>query len=439
MYNERRETFSIRDVVLQILFIALFVFILLWFFPTKGDLKKAVEPLYASIFNENVEIMSEAGKSYFTTSRLPKNIGDRVSMTLGDMLDKKLLLPFVDSQGKQCDLNNSYVEITKMDDEYNMKINLKCSDNEDYIIVHMGCYNYCETDICEKQEVAIVPTGGKNTPKPTPVKPTPVKPTPVKPIPVKPIPVKPTPVTPTPVTPVKYLYEYIRVVGSSYSNWGSWSNWTTNRMYENSLTDVKTTTSTTYKEEVKIVAYKTTSYQEAVYEDQQVQIGTKTEKVCTKYETVYVGTGTYKYTDWIYQGIQVFYSTPSDTELKQYVYISGSSGDYDCGNCSSNTFASYKVYTRTKYEVKTGQQQCSIYENKQTPIYITKEVFVGYVTKTKKEPVYGIVKVPETTTYYSFRTRNVMNGSKTIKWSYYNDTNLIYNGYQYTGNKIVQK
>lgn len=413
MYNERRETFSIRDVVLQLLFVALFIFILLWFFPTKGEVKKSLEPFYANIFNENVDAMSDAAKSYFTTPRLPQNVGDKVSMTLGDMLDKKLLLPFVDSQGRQCDSNNSYVEITKMDDEYTMKVNLKCSDHEDYIIVHMGCYDYCETDICEKKEVAVV------------VKPSTTKPTPGKPV-----------VTPTTTT---YLYEYIKIVGNTYSGWGNWSNWTTNRLYENTLTEVKTTASTTYKEEQKIVAYKTTTYQEATYENQQVQIGTKTEKVCTNYETVYVGTGTYKYTDWVYQGLQVLYSTPSDTETKQYVYVPGSSGDYDCGDCSSNTFATYKIYTRTKYEVKTGQQQCTKYEDKQTPIYITKEVFVGYVTKTKKEPVYGIVKVPTTTTYYSFRTRSIINGSKTIKWSYYNDTSLINSGYQYTGNKIVKK
>jgi hypothetical protein len=422
MYNERRETFSIRDVVLQILFVALFIFILIWLFPTKGAVKKAVEPLYVSIYNENVMSMREAAKDYFTTTRLPKNVGDKVSITLSEMLEKKIVLPFVDSEGRQCDSNNSFVDITKMDDEYRMKINLKCSDKEDYIIVHMGCYNYCETDICEKEEDTkpVVTTPTPTKPKPTPTKPTPTKPTPTKPT-------------------TEYLYEYVKIVGSSYTDWSSWSNWTTNRLYSNSLTDVKTTTSTYYKEEEKIVAYKTTSYQEATYENQQVQVGTKTEKVCTKYETVYVGTGTYKYTDWVYQGVQVFSTTPKDTELKQYVYVSGSSGDYDCGNCSSGTYATYKVYTRTKYEVKNGQQQCAVYQNKETPIYMTREVFTGYVTKTKKDPVYGIVKTPITTTYYSYRTRNIVNGSKTVKWSHNNDTSLLKQGYQLTGNKIVKK
>ena len=40
MYEERKDKFSVRDLVLQILVIALFVFILLWLFPTKSDLAK---------------------------------------------------------------------------------------------------------------------------------------------------------------------------------------------------------------------------------------------------------------------------------------------------------------------------------------------------------------------------------------------------------------
>ena len=59
MYNERKESFSFKDVLIQFLFVALFIFILLWLFPTKRDLEKAIEPLYVSIFNENVASMRE--------------------------------------------------------------------------------------------------------------------------------------------------------------------------------------------------------------------------------------------------------------------------------------------------------------------------------------------------------------------------------------------
>ena len=168
MYNERKENFNLKSVILQFLFVALFIFVLMWLFPMKSDLKKALNTssdsknettdlsmFYDQIFNNNVVAMKDAAKSYFTTPRLPQAVGDKVKLTLGEMLDKKIILPFVDSKGKQCDLDNSYVEITKYEDEFVMKVNLKCSDQENYLLVYMGCYDYCQTAICEKNKADI--------------------------------------------------------------------------------------------------------------------------------------------------------------------------------------------------------------------------------------------------------------------------------------------
>ena len=161
MYEERKDQFSLRDVILQILFVILFILILIWLFPTKGDIKKisggtdigdALDPLYSQVFNENIKTMKEAAISYYTNSRLPKNVGDKVSMTLGQMMDNKIVLSIIDSNNKQCDKTDSYVEVTKLDDEYELKIYLSCSDATDYIIVHLGCYEYCEGLLCEKEE-----------------------------------------------------------------------------------------------------------------------------------------------------------------------------------------------------------------------------------------------------------------------------------------------
>ena len=34
-----------------------------------------------------------------------------------------------------------------MENEYQMKVNLECGEEEEHIIVIMGCYDYCDTDI----------------------------------------------------------------------------------------------------------------------------------------------------------------------------------------------------------------------------------------------------------------------------------------------------
>lgn len=160
-YNDPNPRKSIKDVILQLLFIVVFVFILVWLFPTKGYLEKNktqtsnvsmdinLDPLYNQIYTQNLNTMKDAAKSYYTTERLPKNIGDKVSMTLEDMVNKNLLLPLYDSNNEQCDMEESYVEVTNKDTEYVLKANLKCGSNDNYLLVHMGCYNYCKEDICE--------------------------------------------------------------------------------------------------------------------------------------------------------------------------------------------------------------------------------------------------------------------------------------------------
>ena len=103
MYNERRDSFSLKDAILQILFVVLFVFLMLWLFPSKQYIDDAVEPFYDRIFMENILIMKDAAKGYYTNERLPQTVGDKASMTLGKMIDEKLVLPLKDSNGELCD------------------------------------------------------------------------------------------------------------------------------------------------------------------------------------------------------------------------------------------------------------------------------------------------------------------------------------------------
>ena len=175
MYNERKDTFSVKDIIVQVLCILLFVFLLLWLFPTKSFIKKNYNGTYSSsdstvnveeseqvvdaIFNFNVQTMKEAAISYYTTSRLPAKVGDTDTMSLRKMLSEKLILSFLDSDNKQCDLDNSYVQITKLSDEYTLKVNLVCpASKSDYIIVHLGCYDYCKGNVCEKKTTTTTKT-----------------------------------------------------------------------------------------------------------------------------------------------------------------------------------------------------------------------------------------------------------------------------------------
>ena len=149
MYTEYEEKkgFPIRNFLIKLVLIIIFVLLLLWILPIPN-----LKGLNEQIFNANIQTMKDAAILYFTEERLPEEVGDKVTLTLQDMLDLKLLLPFVDKNGESCDVDKSYVTLEKLETEYLMTVHLKCKGQEDEIEVHLGCYAYCTSAICEKQE-----------------------------------------------------------------------------------------------------------------------------------------------------------------------------------------------------------------------------------------------------------------------------------------------
>ena len=141
MENERSYFF--RDLIVKILLVLLFVFLLMWLFPMPN-----LNPFYDRIFTQNINSMTDAAKSYFTVARLPQNEGESKKLTLNDMLTNKMLVEFTDSEGKTCDKNKSYVEVTRKGNEYVFKTNLSCSTGEDYVIEYFGCYDVCTNGKC---------------------------------------------------------------------------------------------------------------------------------------------------------------------------------------------------------------------------------------------------------------------------------------------------
>ena len=136
--EETRKSTVIRDLIIKIILILLFVFLITILFPMPN-----LTAFYDSVFNNNVQSMKDAADSYFTKDRMPEKVGDSVKLTLQDMLDKKLILPFLDKDGNECDTKKSYVKVTKEEKEYKLEVHLSCPNKEDYIIEPIGCYNFC--------------------------------------------------------------------------------------------------------------------------------------------------------------------------------------------------------------------------------------------------------------------------------------------------------
>ena len=148
MYNEQNNEkgYFFRNLIVKVLLVLLFVFLLMWLFPMPN-----LNPFYDKIFTENINNMTDAAKGYFTTSRLPKEENETKTLTLKEMLDNKMVIEFTDSDGKACDVNKSYVEVTNKDGEYVFKTNLSCSNKEDYVIEYFGCYDVCSDGTCDEK------------------------------------------------------------------------------------------------------------------------------------------------------------------------------------------------------------------------------------------------------------------------------------------------
>lgn len=457
MYEERK-TFGLKDIIVQILFVLLFVFVMIWLFPTKGyldnnyvtkeeldsQIKDSLQVLYGQAFANNMDSMRQAATGYFTNERLPKKTGDSVTLTLGEMLDKKLVTAFKDSNNKACDTTKSFVTVTKMETEYQMKVQLSCSDYSDYIISYIGCYTYCEN--C-----------GQKPNKPTETT------------------TKPSTDNPKPVSKT-YIYEYKKTWQNEWSDWSKFSDWSTKKVSNSNTVHVEIDTRREFAGYESV--WGITGYQDKiVYEDkvvyepktQKVQVGTITKSVAvgtvtdTKDAKATTTAGTYG--AWVYQGYvkenHALSTSVGANSTVKYEYVSDKT-TVDCTNvCKNVTTYTYKKYTRSYTAGKTTYscaaypgytlngtkcvKENTVYEDKTYPVYEDQTVNVPTTKKvpvTKKEAVYGWVNgaaIYKNVTYYRYQTRTLVKkaGSKTVWSKDSNDKALIKDGYKATGNKKV--
>lgn len=407
--DEKRRGSLIKDFILKLILIIIFVLLLIWLVPWPN--MDSLNPLKDQIFNSNLQTMKEAGITYFTTERLPVEVGDKTTLTLQKMLDMKLIIPFTDKNGNTCDVKKSYVSLEKKETEYLMKVNLKCGEEEDYILVHLGCYSYCTTDICEKQnedDVQVV----KPTTKPTSTtKPT-KKPTPTAT--AKPT-VTPTVVpTPTPtVIPEEKECQWKKETTAQYSTWSDWTKVKGKANSEN--TDVK--------EVVDLgTVYEQTGIKAAVYQkivrvkEVKEQAGTYKYKVCTNYEYAYDSEhiaridSDWEYVDQWYQG----YNPPADTLTERWIF-QGVNFDQCDDDCTNHPYTIYRKQTRhvTIYtENSNVTAECTDIEEREIPIYITRKK--SFIDKIEIEPAKAIF---DYVSYYKYRTRTLLTAASVdYKW-----------------------
>lgn len=480
MYTEEikvKNTSSlIKNLLVGILLIILLIFIFAWFFPTKNSLN----PLYQDIFRNNLNSMRDAAETYFTNERMPSKVNGTVKLTLQQMLDKHLLLPFLDKDGKSCDTTKSYVEITKKETEYEMKVNLVCPTEEAYIIEHLGCTDKCNTCTKEdlanlKDEICACVNGSSNknnnsndkgytttikeyqyvrdvkstkttytcdagyTKKSDNMCYKTVTTTDKKDAtPVYKTSEESIDATKTEKTQKVYKYLYVLDKEKQYSNWSDWSankeytsndkiTWGKQELVWNEKNGGKKITKTTYKEDKNSPIYQYTY---------DYVIGSYNQKVCDGYKYFIDGTTSKLYQSGNYYYVETITSDKklNDTKDTRYVLVDRYY-DHCEGTCTLRSKLVYKVYKRDIKEVTQTSSSlgatCNVV-TKTINIYGTRKIFKGYdVIKTVSE---------EYVYYYHTKTRTVTQEAvHDEKWSTSaNDKDLLSKGYVLE-KKVVDK
>ena len=127
MYTEEnaRGRFPLRDILLKaivvIIFLILIIFIITKITTPNSNVNKT-DSNYDKVFSKNLETMENVAYEYYTADRLPKEIGDVNELTLREMINTNLLEAFTDANGKACDVNKSYIRLTKNDDDYTLRV-----------------------------------------------------------------------------------------------------------------------------------------------------------------------------------------------------------------------------------------------------------------------------------------------------------------------------
>lgn len=119
------------------LFLLLLVMMIIIFTITRI---KKIEEKRNAILYKNVESILNTTLTYFKNNDLPKNIGDSSSFILEEIKNLSYINEIKDENEKYCNYLDSYVILTKLvNDEYRLKVYLKCSSKEKTVVEKVTC------------------------------------------------------------------------------------------------------------------------------------------------------------------------------------------------------------------------------------------------------------------------------------------------------------
>jgi len=121
---------------------------------TKTSYKKPNEKVPVDLTTQ-LDQLESATLSYLTKDNLPVEINASKTIRLKILINKNLISDLKDSNNNRCDINESYSEVTRLENSYAVKLSLTCGTNKDYRIIYVGCFEECNGEICKGTENSV--------------------------------------------------------------------------------------------------------------------------------------------------------------------------------------------------------------------------------------------------------------------------------------------
>ena len=116
MYDEAEYLFDwhsvAKRIIMVVIILTIIAIIILLFNKSKTP---------ANYFDDNLNTMTSVATRYYQQSNATEKI------TLKEMIDRRMLIEFVDEDGSMCDINNSYATV----ENNHVKVFLKCNSNQE--------------------------------------------------------------------------------------------------------------------------------------------------------------------------------------------------------------------------------------------------------------------------------------------------------------------
>lgn len=486
MYTEEYEQkgFPFRDFLLKLILIIVIILMVIWILPNitspKVKTNKDTSTVVTKQVSKNIDKIKSAAVKYYTKKKLPTKTGKSKSITLDNLIQKKYISNIKD---KDIDKKKSYAKITKLDNEYLLKVYVKTKKASDYKLYHLGHYDYCKSYLCEKRKTNTQEVKTNQVEETIDINDGFEEIQNIVTDTVEHVEVDNNTDTntesddsknsndqnsnennnnsngnnnnnDTKEDTSKYTYEYQKITPAVMSDWSEWSEWskTSCQTAEINCDDSSelclTKLQRTDKRE-KIGTYKKTYMRQKKtinYTNSYTQTGCSGSYYVIIDGTLYNTNG--KYTiinninsntksstgNWVYTGRFEHSTPPEDTAKVRYIFA-GVNYNECTETCTKNPTYYYDkyIYNAKLDKVSSTTQSslgCPAYKQKEVSIYNT---ITTYDKVQRDEPVYA------TTCYKRTTTRKVKKPSKvSTKWSKYNNKTLLNKGWTYTGNKKIK-